>query len=224
MKVINSADHWTPQSRKRAITLLSKKWYPKWEFPNKQPQITVREAIGHLPSLESSEKSNIKYHYAKKHNENHIQCMKHTPTWKTAFDNKIHFPKKNNGDRIKWFSTTYKRIEWDKPAPTITMCNGAISSQNNVHPWRPLENELRIPSTKPKRNLHTHMITRKYRFSNLGNRQLYQTSYLRMSTTKYDFKYFKELWFRGFKKIEKRKVRIASRKNSRNKRKNPRCK
>ena len=36
--------------------------------------------------------------------------------------------------------TTYKRIEWDKPAPTITMCNGAISSQNNGHPGYLKEN------------------------------------------------------------------------------------
>ena len=27
-------------------------------------------------------------------------------------------------------------MEWDKPAPTITMRNDAISSQNNVHPGR----------------------------------------------------------------------------------------
>ena len=41
-----------------------------------------------------------------------------------------------NGRKIKGYNTTYKRIEWDKPAPTITMCNGGISSQNNVHPGR----------------------------------------------------------------------------------------
>ena len=58
--------------------------------------------------------------------------MKHTPTGKTAFDNKEFYPQKN-GRRIKGYSTTYKRIKWDKPAPTITMCNGGISSQNNVH-------------------------------------------------------------------------------------------
>ena len=37
---------------------------------------------------------------------------------------------------IKGFKTTYKRIDWDKPAPTITMLNGSINSQNNVHPGR----------------------------------------------------------------------------------------
>lgn len=140
MKIINSADYWTPQTRKRAITILTKKWLNKWKFPKKINHISVREAIWYLPSLESWEKSNINFHYAKKHNENHILCMKNTPSWKTAFNNKIHFPKKTNWDRIKWFSTTYKRIEWGKPAPTITMSNWAISSQNNVHPWRLLKN------------------------------------------------------------------------------------
>lgn len=27
-------------------------------------------------------------------------------------------------------------MDWDKPAPTVTMANGSISSQNNVHPGR----------------------------------------------------------------------------------------
>ena len=31
-------------------------------------------------------------------------------------------------------------MHWDKPAPTITMKNGSISSQNNVHPGRLLPN------------------------------------------------------------------------------------
>jgi DNA (cytosine-5)-methyltransferase 1 len=67
--------------------------------------------------------------------------MGRTPTGKTAFNNKIYFPKKD-GRRIRGYPTTYKRIEWDKPAPTITMCNGAISSQNNVHPGRLQKNGI----------------------------------------------------------------------------------
>ena len=27
-------------------------------------------------------------------------------------------------------------MDWNKPAPTVTMTNGSISSQNNVHPGR----------------------------------------------------------------------------------------
>ncbi|MCR4662922.1 MAG: DNA (cytosine-5-)-methyltransferase [Endomicrobiaceae bacterium] len=129
--VLDAADYNTPQYRKRAVFLISK--ISKWEFPKQQKHITVKQAIGDLPSLESGEKSNIKYHSAKVHNKNHILWMKHTPTGQTAFNNKEFYPQKN-GRKIKGYSTTYKRIEWDKPAPTITMCNGGISSQNNVHP------------------------------------------------------------------------------------------
>ena len=132
--LIDTADYGTPQSRKRAIFLISK--LSKWEIPAKEKRISVLEAIGHLPSLESGEKSKIKYHYAKIHNERHIEFLRHTPTGKTALHNKVYYPKKEDGTRIKGYSTTYKRIDWDKPAPTITMANGSVSSQNNVHPGR----------------------------------------------------------------------------------------
>jgi DNA (cytosine-5)-methyltransferase 1 len=130
--LVDTADYGTPQSRKRAIFLISK--FSKWELPNKENKITVREAISHLPSLESEETSQIQYHYSKKHNNRHISFLKYTPSGKTALDNKTHYPKKEDGTRIKGYSTTYKRIDWDKPAPTITMANGSVSSQNNVHP------------------------------------------------------------------------------------------
>ena len=134
--VVDAADYGTPQSRKRAIYLISKK--KKWELPPKQEKVTVREMIEHLPSLESGESSEIDYHRAKTHNDRHIAFLKQTPTGKTALHNKVHYPKKADGTRIKGYDTTYKRIEWDKPAPTITMANGSVSSQNNVHPGRKL--------------------------------------------------------------------------------------
>ncbi len=132
--VVDASDYGTPQSRKRAIYLISK--IEKWELPKKQDKITVREMIEHLPSLESGGTSAIKYHNAKTHNDRHIAFLKQTPTGKTALHNKVHYPKKEDGTRIKGYDTTYKRIEWDKPSPTITMANGSVSSQNNVHPGR----------------------------------------------------------------------------------------
>lgn len=132
--IFNAADYGTAQHRKRTIVRIYKKEL-EWPDPIKQPHITVKDKIGDLPSLESGEKSDIPYHYSKTHNKNHILWMKHTPTGKTAFNNPTHYPQKD-GRRIKGFSTTYKRISWDKPAPTITMANGSISSQNNVHPGR----------------------------------------------------------------------------------------
>lgn len=135
--ILDASDYGTPQIRKRAIMLISN--IKKWDFPQKMEKITVKEVIGDLPSLNNGEKSNIKWHYAKKHQDRHVLWMKNTPTGKTAFENEKYFPQKEDGTRIKGYNTTYKRIEWDKPAPTITMCNGAISSQNNVHPGRKLK-------------------------------------------------------------------------------------
>lgn len=135
--VFDSADYGTPQYRKRTIIRIHKKSL-KWITPEKQKHITVREAIGNLPTLESGQSSEIKWHYAKKHNDKHIHWMKNTSTGKTALENEVHYPQKDNR-KIKGFATTYKRIEWDKPAPTVTMANGSISSQNNVHPGRKLK-------------------------------------------------------------------------------------
>jgi len=133
--ILNAADYNTAQNRKRAIILLSLKSEREWKiYRPKLKKLTVFDMISHLPNLESGESSNIHpWHKAKTHNDNHILWMKHTPTGKTAFDNEVHYPQKD-GRKIKGFRTTYKRIEWDSPAPTITMANGSISSQNNVHP------------------------------------------------------------------------------------------
>ncbi len=98
--------------------------------------------IAHLPSLESGQTSTLKNHNARTHIPAHIECMRHTPTGHSAFENEVYFPKNKEGKRLKGYSATYKRIDWDKPAPTITMRNDAISSQSNVHPGRLMENGL----------------------------------------------------------------------------------
>ena len=97
-----------------------------------------KEELKHAVNLwcENSEECIKKYGHIKDWDVSQITDM-----WE-LFENKIHFPQKKNWDRIKWFSTTYKRIKWDAPSPTITMSSWAISSQNNVHPWRELENWL----------------------------------------------------------------------------------
>lgn len=133
--VFDAAEYGVAQRRTRAIIKMYKKG-KTWGTPKKTRTVTVREAIGSLPSLEAGEKSKIKWHYARKHSPTHIKCMRHTPSGKTAIDNPVHFPKKENGERVNAYNTTYRRINWDEPAPTITMRNDAISSQLNVHPGR----------------------------------------------------------------------------------------
>ena len=134
--ILNCSDYGVPQNRLRAIIKLYQKNI-KWKWPNTvNKKVTVRDCIGKLPSLESGETSNIKWHFARKHSEKHIEWMKHTPTGCSAFDNKIFFPVKQNGEKIKGYNSSYRRILWDEPAPTITIRNDAISSQRNVHPGR----------------------------------------------------------------------------------------
>ncbi|WP_315072497.1 DNA cytosine methyltransferase [uncultured Clostridium sp.] len=133
--VLNAKDYGICQSRPRAIIKMYKKGL-KWAWPKQEKEIPLIDAIGHLPSLESGEKSNIPWHYAKVHNERIVLAMKHTSPGKSAIANEVYYPKKENGERIKGFHNTYKRMVWDQPAPARTTYNGSISSHNNVHPGR----------------------------------------------------------------------------------------
>lgn len=137
--VFDTSDYGTPQARKRAIIRLYRKGLD-WGLPKKvKKKVTVREAIGDLPSLEAGEKSQIRWHYGRKHNANQVLWMKHTPTGHSAFENKEFYPKKEDGTMVKGYQSSYRRIKWDEPSPTITIRNDAISSQRNVHPGNLLD-------------------------------------------------------------------------------------
>ena len=65
--IFNCANYGVPQTRERCFIRLMKKGY-NWREPEKtEKQITLRDAIGDLPSLEAGEYSNIKNHWARKH-------------------------------------------------------------------------------------------------------------------------------------------------------------
>lgn len=138
-RVVDAADYGVPQTRLRAIIKLYKKG-ECWPWPvTVSHKVTVREAIGDLPSLESGQHSSLKWHYARKHDPRHVLWMKHTATGTSAFSNAVYYPQKADGSRVKGYESSYRRIKWDEPSPTITMRNDAISSQRNVHPGRLLE-------------------------------------------------------------------------------------
>lgn len=138
-RVINAKDYGVAQSRPRSIIKLYKKNL-SWPWPEKENEISLREAIGHLPSLEPGEKSEIKWHYAKKTRPQIIEALRHTEPGTSAIANQIYYPKKENGERIKGFHNTYKRMVWDEPAPARTTYSGSVSSHNNVHPGSLLSN------------------------------------------------------------------------------------
>lgn len=133
--VLDAKDYGVPQTRPRAIVKMYKKGL-KWGMPSKENEISLLKAIGHLPSLEAGQESNIRWHSAKPHNERAILALKHTPTGKSALTNNIHYPKKESGERIKGFHNTFKRMTWNQPSHARTTFSGSISSHNNVHPGR----------------------------------------------------------------------------------------
>lgn len=134
--IFNSADFEIPQTRNRVFIRLFKKG-TNWKDPNlNKKHISLEQAIGHLPSLESGEKSKIKNHWARSHPKNQIDSLMHTKTGYSALNNKFHYPRNKNKLKVKGYGNCYRRIDWDRPAPTVTMRNEIISSQNNVHPGR----------------------------------------------------------------------------------------
>jgi DNA (cytosine-5)-methyltransferase 1 len=157
--LVKCMDYSIPQMRARNIFLLSRKDQAViWEVPKKDKKIiTLKEAIGNLPAVdpivregmdktiklfpdfETKQKKALNYssfHYPPTHAERHIIAMRHTPSGCTAFDNKIFYPKKSNGEKVSGHYNTYRRHSWDKPCRTIIMNNGVISSLCCVHPGR----------------------------------------------------------------------------------------
>lgn len=148
-----------PQLRERNIFLLIKKSLNiKWEFPEKCREVTLEEAIGHLPSLDprlreglelTNEKfpdfekkrqiglSVSKWHYPPTHPWRHVEWMMYTPTGTSAIYNKVYFPQKKDGSKIKAHHNHYRRMRWDMPGRTVTMYNNYISTLASVHPGRP---------------------------------------------------------------------------------------
>ena len=135
VRVLNAKDYGIAQSRPRAIAKLYKKGL-KWGWPKEQPEITLQQAIGHLPSLEAGEDSGIKWHKAKPEIPRLVLAMQYTEPGKSAIYNPVYYPKKEDGTRIKGFHNTFKRMVWDQPCPARTTYSGSLSSHNNVHPGR----------------------------------------------------------------------------------------
>ena len=151
---MNAADYGIPQRRERCIYIMTHKDCKiSWTFPEKESQwINLEEAFKGIPDLwpivRDKEYANIlpanteealsfhKWHIPPTHTWRHVLCMLYTPTGNTAFDNEYYYPRNKDGSRIKGYDTTYHRMFWDKPAPTVTRHNSVIGSQNNVHPGR----------------------------------------------------------------------------------------
>lgn len=120
--VVDCAAYGVPQSRKRLIMLASRVGAIGVPNPVRGTAPTVREAIGHLPSIAAGAASD----------GDHLQCARAlTPTnvariqasrpggtwkeWEPTMRARCHRAKTG-----KTYPSVYGRMEWDKPSPTIT--------------------------------------------------------------------------------------------------------
>lgn len=162
--LVMAKDYGVPQLRERNIFLLVRQDLNyTWEFPDKQEEITLEQAIGKLPSLDPLLREGIdftlekfpdyekkrcaaleisKWHYPPKHSWKQVEWMMHTPTGKSAIYNEKYYPQKAGGVPVKAHHNHYRRLKWDMPCRTITQNNGVISSLACVHPGRYYEDEF----------------------------------------------------------------------------------
>jgi DNA (cytosine-5)-methyltransferase 1 len=156
--LVRAMDYGVPQIRERNIYLITRKdCKVTWEFPEKEPEVTLEKAIGKLPSLDPMLREGMdmtlekfpdfekkraeglkvsKWHYPPKHSWKQVEWMMHTPTGKSAIYNEKYYPQKADGTPVKAHHNHYRRMKWDMPSRTITQNNGVISSLCCVHPGR----------------------------------------------------------------------------------------
>lgn len=149
--VLNAEEYGVPQSRERAIFICCKKQKITLPSPTRDIPVTVREAISDLAYHESGEgapvelyreqpqsgyqrmmregSENLYNHVASKHKQVAIDKLKMIPPEK----GKECLPPELLGNQK--FKTTWGRLKWDEPSPTIDTRFDAASNGTNNHPF-----------------------------------------------------------------------------------------
>lgn len=113
-KILNSVDYDVPQIRKRVIVIGTNK-HKTIDFPEKvsSENITVKNAIGSLPKLESGEKSAIVNHEAMNHTEQMLTKMSYVSDGGDRSEIPITLRPKSGDVR--------KYIKYNSNAPSVTV-------------------------------------------------------------------------------------------------------
>lgn len=127
--IVFCPDYGIPQTRKRLVLLASKYGDIKLIEPTHSPKkyVTVRKVIGHLPSVEAGGQCETdELHRARSLNVTNLSRIRHATvngTWMDWPEHlKLECHKKKSGSSFK---SVYGRMDWDKPAPTMTtLCTG----------------------------------------------------------------------------------------------------
>ncbi|WP_347460653.1 DNA cytosine methyltransferase [Acinetobacter sp. ANC 7454] len=126
-KEVACVDYGVPQTRCRHVLLASKIGKVELLPPTHSSPITVREVIKDLEPLKAGERSdNDPLHSAANLSEINLKRIQHSKpggTWRDwPEDLRAECHKKDSG---RSYPSVYGRMEWDKPAPTMTtLCYG----------------------------------------------------------------------------------------------------
>jgi len=149
--VLKATNYGVPQARERVIFICSKEKHIELPSPKVDSVVTVRDAIEDLAYLNSNEgnfeqnyitkacseyqkmmRTNSKKlynHKASNHNDIAIEKLKMIPPEK----GKEYLPKELLGNQK--FNSTWGRLRWDEPSPTIDTRFDAASNGTNNHPF-----------------------------------------------------------------------------------------
>lgn len=145
-KVINFKDYGVPSSRPRTIVIGTLKDIinisPLNLFPTRQPEITLRDAIGDLAPLGFSEHdSKDLFHFARPFPEYMVKWIENLEEGQSAFSNsedRKPYKINKNGERVilkgGYMGNKYRRLFWDKPCSCIATRNDQLASQDTIHP------------------------------------------------------------------------------------------
>lgn len=125
--VVDSSRYGVPQARRRMVLLASR--YGEIEFipPTHEKPKTVREAIGRLRPLQAGEAApRDKLHVASTLTEKNLQRIRLSKPGGTWRDWPKHLVAEcHRSESGRTYPSVYGRMEWDKPAPTMTtQCYG----------------------------------------------------------------------------------------------------
>ena len=128
--VVDSADYGVPQMRPRLVVLASRIGSIELEEPTHgaDRRRTVRQAIGHLPSIEAGQvnEEDVLHRASRLSDQNIKRIRAATPggTWRDWTDQSLvsECHRKHSG---RFYNNVYGRMSWDGLAPTITtQCYG----------------------------------------------------------------------------------------------------
>lgn len=128
--VVNAADYGTPQQRKRLVLVASRLGpvaVPEPTHKGAGNWVTVRQAVGHLKKLSDGQScKRDPLHVASalsELNRKRIRASKPGGTWRDWPEHLVAACHQRESG--KHSAGVYGRMEWDKPAPTMTtLCNG----------------------------------------------------------------------------------------------------